>query len=854
MFKNIMDYVNFFMSLKQTDVDKKNNSKQDFKNKTMSQSHLKIYVLGDNLHDINRLSAHLVSKGYISEACLEKNTSVGKICSFNPNIFIFWYTSENSISILSEVRITITDINCIAIYNGEEKGHHKLRSAGVHDVLNDPLCLNKLEFVLDNFHEKIELLEINQQLSDKLSEISIEYDNNEKSFQKIVNLSKALVDSNSYNKMGPEFLETIAKNMSAEGGSLFVKKNNEFICIYSIDPNHVPPSIPLPLKKGSVFGQALKKGLPVFVNNINTGENFLQSGWKGYKDGSSVVFPLSNEDGEIVCLISLYNKTVPPFVPRDIGLGQVLISQAYKTFSLSHTLKAYKHSEEKYRLISENVSDVIWTMDLDMNFTYISPSSQKLLGYEPAELIKLGAKDVLAFSSFEVAVKALSEDLTSKISNNAEIRAARVLELKMVRKDGSNIWTEAKISFVRDEKNAPSGIMGVSRDISVRLNLESQLRHAQKMEAVGTLAGGIAHDFNNLLQAIQGYSELLLHRKAENDSDYKKLQEIVNTSKRAGELTQQLLTFSRKVESKMRPVRLNRELEQVVKLLRRTIPKMISINLKVKNDLKVINADPMQIEQILINLAVNAKDAMPDGGQLDIETKNVVLDEQICHSFPEIEPGDYCLLSVSDSGSGMSEHVQGKIFDPFFTTKIVGEGTGLGLSMVYGIVKSHNGLILCDSAEGKGSRFEIYFPAIEHPDKWEDTWKDEEPPVGGTETILLVDDEIVIRNLCELVLTKLGYTVLKASDGENALKLFSEYENDISLVILDIIMPGMGGEKCLRELLKKRNNLKVIIASGFSGKMTSGSLLESNVKAFVHKPYEMNYLVSTVRDVLDIKS
>ena len=722
------------------------------------------------------------------------------------------------------------------------------------DIIIYPFEARDVIFMMGRAKHHIEIIRKNKYLEYELSRKQKEIFNIEESFTKIVNLSKALIDSTNKNQMGFTFLKTIANNMAAEGGSLFLKQGEHLVCICSMDINHVPDSIPLPLKDNSVFGIAMRQGKPLFIHDINEGAEIVQSGWEGYKDGSSVVFPLQDETGDIVALISLHNKITPPFMPRDIDLGQVLISQAYKGLCLSSALEALRESEEKYRLIAENVSDVIWTMNLDMIFTYISPSSEKLLGYRPEELIGRGAKDVLVYASFEVAVKSLADDLINNSKGEKGGDTSRVLELKMVCKDGRNIWTEARISFIRDESQQPFGIMGISRDISIRLNLESQLRHAQKMEAVGTLAGGIAHDFNNLLQAIQGYSELLIHRKKEGDPDYRKLKEIIQTARRAGELTQQLLTFSRKVESKMRPVRLNRELEQVVKLLRRTIPKMISINLKVERNLKIINADPMQIEQVLINLAVNAKDAMTEGGRLNIQTKNVTIDRQFCEAFPEVATGDYVLLTVSDSGSGMTEDVRERIFDPFFTTKLSGEGTGLGLSMVYGIVKSHNGLILCSSEQGKGSTFDIYFPAIDHHDEWNETTNEEFPPRGGIETILLVDDEIVIRNLCELVLSKLGYTVLKASDGESALKIFVEQMEKIDLVILDIIMPGMGGEKCLQELLKYKPDLKVLIASGFSGKIGGGSLLETGIKGFIHKPFEMNYLVSTVRDVLDIQA
>lgn len=811
-----------------------------------------------NSYILEELKMHICNHGYRLVPVAEKAAFYTEILENRAEILIIEASDDHDDdagSLSLEIKKQFPKMIILLVSSGMTRSSLlPTEMVSVFDMIKYPFEESAFSLMMHRVSNHLETTRANRYLEEALARKKKETSEIEESFTKIVNLSKALIDSTNRNQMGISFLKTIAHNMAAEGGSLFLKKDDHLVCICSMDIQHVPGSIPLPLKDNSVFGIAMKQGKPVFIHDINEGTAIVQSGWEGYKDGSSVVFPLQDETGDVVALISLHNKITPPFMPRDIDLGQVLISQAYKGLCLSHALEALRENQEKYRLIAENVSDVIWTMNLDMLFTYISPSSEKLLGYLPEELIGRGAKDVLVYSSFEVAVKSLADDLIHNSKGEKGFDTSRVLELKMVCKDGKNIWTEAKISFIRDEGQQPIGIMGISRDISIRLSLESQLRHAQKMEAVGTLAGGIAHDFNNLLQAIQGYSELLIHRKKESDPDYRKLKEIIQTARRAGELTQQLLTFSRKVESKMRPIRLNRELEQVVKLLRRTIPKMVSINLKVERNLRIINADPMQIEQVLINLAVNAKDAMPEGGRLNIQTKNVTIDRQFCEAYPEVAPGEYVLLTVSDSGSGMTEDIRERIFDPFFTTKICGEGTGLGLSMVYGIVKSHNGLILCSSEQGKGSTFEIYFPAIDHHDEWDEATNEEFPPRGGNETILLVDDEIVIRNLCELVLSKLGYTVLKASDGESALKTFFEQSEAIDLVILDIIMPGMGGERCLQELLKYKPDLKVLIASGFSGKIGTGSLLETGIKGFIHKPFEMNYLVSTVRDVLDIQS
>jgi CheY-like chemotaxis protein len=371
------------------------------------------------------------------------------------------------------------------------------------------------------------------------------------------------------------------------------------------------------------------------------------------------------------------------------------------------------------------------------------------------------------------------------------------------------------------------------------------------MEAVGTLAGGIAHDFNNLLQAVQGYAELLLLSRGKKEPGYQELHEISRAAKRGGELTRQLLTFSRKEESRLRPIDLNREVMDVRELLLRTIAKMIEIKLHLAVELKSINGDPGQIEQVLMNLAVNAKDSMPDGGKLVIETENVLLDEEYCKKHVEVRSGEYVLLTVSDTGHGMDQQTLEHIFEPFFTTKEVGEGTGLGLATVYGIVKGHGGFILCNSKPGEGTTFKVYFPAIE-PHGASVVMKDVTiPPRGDGEVILVVDDEDFIRDLGEKILTGYGYQVLTASDGENALEIYGKERGRIDLVLLDLIMPGMGGGRCLESLLEIDPQAKVLIASGYSPGGPTRKALDAGAHGFVRKPYEVRDLLRVVQETLD---
>ncbi len=370
------------------------------------------------------------------------------------------------------------------------------------------------------------------------------------------------------------------------------------------------------------------------------------------------------------------------------------------------------------------------------------------------------------------------------------------------------------------------------------------------MEAIGTLAGGIAHDFNNLLTVVLGFSELLLIGKDQRDPTYADIQKIHHAARNGADLVRRILTFSRKTEIKPRPLNLNHEIEQVIRVLTRTIPKMIKIDLVLSDELGHVNADPTQVEQVLMNLAVNAKDAMPDGGRLTIATENVVLDEEYCRLHLGVQPGDYVMLSVSDTGQGMDEKILQHIFEPFYTTKETGRGTGLGLAMVYGIVEQHGGHVTCFSEPGTGTTFTIYLPAIPIEAGPENQASKAVVP-QGTETILLVDDEDFVRDLGKRILERSGYRVHVATNGKEALRVYKQERDKISLVILDLIMPEMGGTKCLEELLKIAPHVKVIIASGYAADGQMQETIESSAKAFVSKPYDIRGLLRTVRQVLD---
>ena len=511
---------------------------------------------------------------------------------------------------------------------------------------------------------------------------------------------------------------------------------------------------------------------------------------------------------------------------------------------ISHRKRA---GEAQRRLATavEQAAEAIVITDTDGIIQYVNPAFERITGYSRQEvlgknpnILKSGEHDIAFYKKLWGTI-AGGESWNGRFVNK--------------KKDGTVYLEDATISPVRDPSGKIVNYVASKRDITQEVQLQKQLLQAQKMEAVGILAGGVAHDFNNLLTVVQGYAELLLSDRDKGDADYEDLRKIAEAAHRGAELVRNLLAFSKQSDTKPRPMNLNHEVIRIGELLKRTVPKLIKIELHLDGGLATINADPGQMGQILMNLAVNAEQAMPDGGTLTIATANVFLDDDYCNRHIEATPGEYALLTVTDTGHGMDEETLTHIFDPFFTTKGPGKGTGLGLAMVYGIVQQHGGHITCGSKPDQGSTIKIYLPATKEPDSRDEDKVEKMIPRGGTETILLVDDEDFIRELGKTFLTRAGYAVIAAANGPTALEIYSRRSDEIELVILDMIMPEMGGEQCLEEILAINPGAKIIVSSGAAIEGRRKEIIGSGARGFLGKPFQLTEMLKTVRDVLDVE-
>ncbi|MCH7476516.1 MAG: PAS domain S-box protein, partial [SAR324 cluster bacterium] len=496
-------------------------------------------------------------------------------------------------------------------------------------------------------------------------------------------------------------------------------------------------------------------------------------------------------------------------------------------------------SENRFRSLVENAADAIFLYDTEGNLIDVNQQACENLGYTREELLSLKVSDI-AHSRTPAELNELFQNILSGKSPGTISGTNR-------RKDGTTYPVEIRMGVI--DSGGEKMLLALARDVSERVAIENQLRQAQKMEAVGQLAGGVAHDFNNMLQIIQGYTELAILNSKGNGTQGKNLEKVLGATHKAANLTKQLLAFGRRQVLKTEVFDVNELIENLMKMLGRLIGETVILQVNPSAGPGNVYADPGLIDQVLVNLCVNARDAMPDGGQLTIETQPFHADQSFCETHGWSTPGEYVQISVTDTGIGIAKSDLSHIFEPFFTTKEVGRGTGLGLSVVYGIIQQHKGKITVHSEPGIGTTFKFYLPASKNH-AMEEVKSIPEIAQGGHETILVAEDEQVLLEMVSDLLEDHGYSVLPARDGNEAVSIFQEKAQEIDLVILDVVMPNLGGREAYKRIKGIRPSVPVLFSTGYSASVLDSDFMEKNKPALLQKPYSPMALYKIVREQL----
>lgn len=591
----------------------------------------------------------------------------------------------------------------------------------------------------------------------------------------------------------------------------------------------------------------IRSGKPLFVPIMDIGSQLIES--RGILPSVWIGTPLFVQ-GKVIGLMVVQDYADTSTLSHDdVSIMVTVSDQVALAVERKMNEEALHESESKYRDVLENIIEGYYEVDLKGNLTFFNSVLCRILGYTEDELMNMNNRNYMGKESFSKVFRAFNH-----VYNTGE--KVKAFECPLIRKNSEEFFAEISVSLIRTRKSRRIGFRGIVRDISERKKaeqekkrMEAQLHYAMKMESIGTLAGGIAHNFNNLLMAIRGYAELMLLDLPPEHSHHKMLVNIDKQVSSGSRLTSQLIGYAREGKYEVRPVDLNHLVRETVGTFAMT-RREIRMCYELDEDISGIIADQGQIEQVLMNLCINAADAMPHGGDLIFRTVEVNQDDFGGDRY-DPKPGRYICLTVTDTGSGMDEKILPHIFEPFFTTKDISSGTGLGLASSYGIIKAHGGYINVSSQKGKGSTFYIYIPVA----KEKTVVREKKAPqlIKGSETILFVDDDPTLVSLGSEILTLLGYKPLLAESGEIALDMYKAHQDEVALVILDMIMPGLSGGAVYDRLKVINHDVRVLLSSGYSIDGRAKDIMGRGCNGFIQKPFEITALSHIIRDIIDEK-
>ncbi len=729
----------------------------------------------------------------------------------------------------------------ITVLDEDDEKELKGYETGAVDYIVKPfnsfILISKVRVFIELYKIKSALENLVRERNQDLQEANIHLQLHNQRLRGIVDSINKLTSRNSLQSIGSLILEEFAKHMDATGGSLYLVEDNGLRLLHSVDPNHAITSLDFPLPETSLLKRAIDSNKPILADDLNTLDNINSSGWGGYTSDSILIFPLVENNKKTIAVIALHNKRTPPFTNHDLEIGNILISYVSETLRGTQFQEALLKSEQQYKSLFEKAKDSFFIVDRrSLKIFDANDAALKLTGYGSTSIKNM---------NFELLIVKAEVNLLEEIHTS---ETAKDLGQVQLRRKDDNIRTATLSLVPLDEITS----ICMLKDITSKLEIENQLRQTQKMESLGTLAGGIAHDFNNLLSPILGYSDIILKTVDDDSLLCRNVKEIHTATIRAKDLVKQILTFSHQEKIEFSPIKIQPIVTEAIKLIRSSLPSTINIEQDICKDCGLINADSTLIHQIVMNLSTNSYHAMKEnGGKLFIKLANYKITETESFIY-NLPANSYVKLSVVDTGIGMTDGIIEKIFDPFFTTKPKEEGTGMGLSVVHGIVNKLGGNIFVDSKSGEGSKFSIFFP-------YADNQTLNTPKISqfldtkskNNEHILFIDDDVKILELTQQTLELAGYQVSVFDDSLSALKDFKKNKTKYDLVITDLTMPNLTGDKLASKILKIEPKIPILILTGFSGNLTEDYINSIGIKAVLDKPVQYDELTGKVRQILN---
>lgn len=734
------------------------------------------------------------------------------------------------------------------------------------------LAISIFIFMHSEYLEKKELLKImkaeGSAAKDLLDEMEIRYRN----ALMVQEIGQSISNILDINRLLTTVMKTMEKNLDYECGAVLIYDEDNSELAYAKSYG-CPDEIKKLIEKNTFFLEepealwpfvhSFKDRKPLLINRVEE--------WKEvppelreqlihhFQVKSFICIPIVYENSSMGLLFTANPYKKRRLTQSDLSLLSGVASEIAISMANGISFRKLKESEGRYKLLAENINDVIWKTDLELKSQYISPSFEKLTGYTQEDGKKIPIEKMLTKNSLD-KIRALIQEKVKAVNSGIVKNVSITTEVEYFCKNGSTVWAEVDASFELGSHGRPVGILGVSRNITDRKRaeeekqlLEDQLRQKHKMEAIGTMAGGIAHDFNNILGIILGNAELAIFDLDLSDSLHPHMFEIKKASLRGKDVVMQLLNFTRQTPHRKETLEIQSIIQESLGLLMVTIPSSIRIQSDLSKAKTHILADPIQIHQVVINLGTNAAQAMYEhGGILSITLEEKRIDNSGSFSDHHMPPGRYAVLKISDTGNGISPDIIDRIFDPYFTTKPVGKGTGMGLSVVHGIIQNLGGKIFVESKVGKGSVFTIYLPATETMTIQKSRTYSTDSYYGN-ERILLVDDDEQIAQLGKLMLTKMGYQVTAMTNPLDVIEEFQLNPGQYNLVITDMTMPDISGDRLAEKLLEIKKDLRIILCTGHNDRINQEIAASIGIKAFMMKPVENKELAKTIRNVLDEK-